>query len=124
MFNFTFLISAILFIMMDSFYFHFMKGHFVKQIQAVQGSKLQINFMGAALTYLFLIIGLNYFIIKPKKSVQDAFLFGIVIYGVYEATNYALFKEWSLITLIMDTLWGGVLFATTAFLVRLLPFHL
>jgi uncharacterized membrane protein len=101
-----------------------MKGHFVKQIQAVQGSKLQINFMGAALTYLFLIIGLNYFIIKPKKSVQDAFLFGIVIYGVYEATNYALFKEWSLITLIMDTLWGGVLFATTAFLVRLLPFHL
>jgi uncharacterized membrane protein len=65
-----------------------------------------------------LITGLNYFIIKPRKSVTDAFLLGIVIYGVYETTNYALFSNWSIISVIIDTLWGGLLFATTAYVVE------
>ena len=119
MFNFTLLISAIIFIVLDSVYLNYMKGHFEKQIQAVQGSPLKINFMSAALCYLFLIIGLNYFIIKPKKSVHDAFLLGLVIYGVYETTNYAIFKKWSIVTLIIDTLWGATLFALTTYIVNL-----
>ena len=67
--------------------------------------------------YFFLI---NYFIIKPHKSVSDAFFLGIVIYGVFDTTNYALFKNWSLITTIIDTLWGGLLFASTTYVVNLL----
>jgi uncharacterized membrane protein len=120
MFNFTLLISAIVFISLDSLYLNSMKGYFEKQVQAVQGSEMQINYLGAALCYLFLIIGLNYFIIKPKKSVQDAFLLGLVIYGVYETTNYALFKKWTLLTVFIDTLWGGILFALTTYIVTIL----
>ena len=120
MFNFTLLISAIVFISLDSLYLNSMKGYFEKQVQAVQGSGMQINYLGAALCYLFLIIGLNYFIIKPKKSVQDAFLLGLVIYGVYETTNYALFKKWALLTVFIDTLWGGILFALTTYIVTIL----
>jgi uncharacterized membrane protein len=86
----------------------------------VQGSEIKVNLLGVALCYIFLIIGINYFIIKPRKSVQDAFLLGLIIYGVYETTNYALFKNWSIVTVIMDTLWGGVLFALTTYLVNLL----
>lgn len=124
MFDFLLLISAIVFITLDSIYLNYMKGHFEKQVQNVQGSALKINFMGAALCYLFLIIGLNYFIIKPRKSVEEAFLLGIVIYGVFETTNYALFNNWSIITLFMDTLWGGTLFAATTFIITLLrKFH-
>jgi uncharacterized membrane protein len=52
--------------------------------------------------------------------VTDAFLLGIVIYGVYETTNYALFKDWSILTVIIDTLWGGTLFAITTYIVNLL----
>ena len=122
MFNFTLLISAILFILIDSVYLNLMKDYFQKQVVKVQGSPLKMNFLGAALCYIFLIVGLNYFIIKPKKSIQDAFLLGIVIYGVFETTNYALFKNWSIITLITDTLWGGILFALTTFIVRLFRF--
>jgi len=122
MFDFSLLISAIVFITLDSFYLNYMKGYFEKQIQDVQGSALKINYMGAALCYLFLIIGINYFIIKPKKSVQDAFLLGFIIYGVYETTNYATFKNWSLLTIFIDTLWGASLFALTTYIVQL--FHL
>lgn len=120
MFNFTLLISAIVFISLDYLYLNSMKGYFEKQVQAVQGSGMQINYLGAALCYLFLIIGINYFIIKPKKSVQDAFLLGLVIYGVYETTNYALFKKWSLLTVFIDTLWGGILFALTTYIVTII----
>jgi uncharacterized membrane protein len=69
------------------------------------------------LCYTFLIFGFNYFIIQKQQSIMDAFLLGLVIYAVYEFTNYALFSNWSILTVIMDTLWGGVLFATTAFIV-------
>jgi uncharacterized membrane protein len=120
MFNFTLLISAILFVIIDSVYLNFMKDYFQKQVVKVQGSPIKMNFLGAALCYVFLIAGLNYFIIKPKKSVQDAFLLGIVIYGVYETTNYAIFKNWSIISVIIDTLWGGILFALTTYIVQLI----
>lgn len=120
MFNFLMLISAIVFIAIDSVYLNIMKGYFQKQVQNVQGSALQINFLGAAICYVFLILGINYFIIKPHKSVQEAFLLGLVIYGVYETTNYALLKKWSLLTVFMDTLWGGILFALTTYIVNIL----
>ena len=120
MFNFLFLVSAIIFIVIDFVYLNVMKGYFNNQIKMVQGSPIKMNYLGAALCYILLIIGINYFIIKPKKSVSDAFLLGIVIYGVYETTNYALLKNWSILTVIIDTLWGGLLFAATTYIVNLL----
>lgn len=112
------LLSAIVMISLDFVYLTVMKGYFSNQVKAVQGTQLKINYLGAAICYIFLITGLNYFIIKPRKSVTDAFLLGIVIYGVYETTNYALFSNWSIISVIIDTLWGGLLFATTAYVVE------
>jgi uncharacterized membrane protein len=120
MFNFLLLASAIIFVSIDFIYLNLIKDYFYKQIQRVQGSQMKVNIFGAVLCYIFLIVGINYFIIKPKKSVSEAFLLGIVIYGVYETTNYALFKNWSLLTVIIDTLWGGILFALTTYLVNML----
>jgi uncharacterized membrane protein len=120
MFDFIMLISAIVFISIDFIYLSVMKGYFDKQIQIVQGSQTKMNYLGAALCYIFLIVGINYFIIKPKKSITDAFLLGIVIYGVYETTNYAIFKNWSFLSVIIDTLWGGLLFASTTYIVNML----
>jgi uncharacterized membrane protein len=120
MFDFILLISAIIFISIDFIYLNVIKDYFLNQIQIVQGSAPKINYLGVALCYIFLIAGINYFIIKPRKSVSDAFLLGIVIYGVYETTSYALLKNWSILTVIMDTLWGGLLFAATTYIVNLL----
>jgi uncharacterized membrane protein len=118
MFDFLMLLSAIVMISLDFVYLSVMKGYFMNQVKNVQGSALKLNYFGAALCYVFLIAGINYFIIKPRKSVSDAFLLGLVIYGVYETTNYALLSNWSIITVIIDTLWGGLLFASTAYVVE------
>jgi uncharacterized membrane protein len=114
------LISAIVLVCIDFIYLNVMKGYFDNQIKMVQGSPIKINYLGVAICYILLIIGINYFIIKPRKSVNDAFLLGIIIYGVYETTNYALLKNWSILTVIIDTLWGGLLFAATTYIVNLL----
>jgi uncharacterized membrane protein len=118
MFDFLMLLSAIVFISIDFVYLSVMKGYFMNQVKNVQGSALKLNYFGAAICYIFLVAGLNYFIIKPRKSVSDAFLLGLVIYGVYETTNYALFSNWSIFTVFIDTLWGGVLFASTTYIVE------
>jgi uncharacterized membrane protein len=120
MFNYIFLISAILLVVIDSIYLTLIKDYFNKQVQVIQGSPLKINMLGALITYIFLIFGLNYFIIKPKRSVQDAFLFGLVIYAVFETTNLALFSKWSWLTVLIDSLWGGILFALTTYFVQLI----
>jgi uncharacterized membrane protein len=118
MFNFLMLLSAIVFISLDFVYLNLTKNYFMNQIKNVQGSALKVNYFGMVLCYIFLIVGINYFIIKPHKSVSDAFLLGLVIYGVYETTNYALFSNWSIFTVFIDTLWGGVLFASTTYIVE------
>ena len=79
-----------------------------------------MNFLSTLLCYIFLIFGINYFIIKPNRSIKDAFLLGIIIYGVFETTNKSLFSKWSWLTVIIDTLWGGILFALTTFVVSLI----
>ena len=118
MFNYSLLVSAIIFVCLDAVYLNYMKDYFNKQVNDVQGSDIKLNLAAAILTYVFLIIGLNYFIIRPKRSASDAFLLGLVIYGTYETTNWAIFKYWSVISVILDTLWGGILFGLTTFIVR------
>lgn len=110
------LISAIVFVSVDTVYLQLIKSWFSNQIKRVQGSPIEFNLFGALMCYIFLIFGINYFIIRPKKSIKDAFLLGLVIYAVYEFTNYAVLKNWPLALVVMDTLWGGVLFASVTFI--------
>lgn len=120
MFNYTLLVSSIIFVCLDSVYLNLMKDYFNKQVQSVQGTKIQFNLLAALICYIFLIYGLNYFIIRPKRSVSDAFLLGLIIYGVYETTNWAIFTKWSPLSVIIDTLWGGILFALTTTIIQFL----
>jgi uncharacterized membrane protein len=118
MFDFYILVTAIVLLSLDYIYLNLMSSYFQNQVKRVQGTPLKMNFVGVALCYILLIIGLYYFIIKPNKSVSDAFLLGLVIYGVYETTTLGLFTNWSILTVIIDTLWGASLFAITTFIIN------
>ena len=56
------------------------------------------------------------FIISKNRSPLDAFLLGLVIYAVYDSTNYTIFKQWSPMLAVTDSLWGGILFAITTYI--------
>ena len=110
------IISAILFVLIDSIYLYNTSNHFNKLIKKIQNTNITLDLYALILCYVFLVFGLYYFIIKDNRSIFDAFLLGIVIYGVYETTNKAIFKSWDWFSVFMDTLWGGILFATTTYL--------
>ena len=110
------IISSIALLILDGAYIALNQRAFENQIASVQHVILQVNLVGAIICYFFLIFGLNYFIISKKRTLLDAFLFGLIIYAVYDSTNYALFKQWKPLLAIMDAIWGGLLFALTTFI--------
>jgi uncharacterized membrane protein len=86
------------------------------QVIKVQRVVMQVKPVGAIITYCAMIFALFYFILLKKRPVLEAFLLGLAVYAVYDFTNYAMLKKWDPMLACADTLWGGVLYATTAFI--------
>lgn len=112
----TLLVSGLIFIIIDSIYLNLLKNYFSHQVYLVQHSALKLDYFATFLCYLFLVYGLNYFILQYKRPIFDAFILGLVIYGVFETTNKALFSKWNWFSVFIDTLWGGILFALTTYI--------
>ena len=110
---FQLFLTAFILLVLDSAYLSLNKTFLETQMKKVQGEPMKIKTGSLIACYLIIIFGLYYFIILPKRSVWTAFLLGLFVYGVYETTNYAVFNRWPLELVIMDTLWGGILFALT-----------
>ena len=67
----------------------------------------------AALVYLLMAIGITYFVlprITTTSSMLAIFLtgalFGLVLYGVYDFTNFSFIKGYSWRFLVVDIVWG------------------
>ena len=109
---------ALTFTIIDSGYLYSMSGNFQNMIKNIQGSKLKLRIIPTILCYLFLVSSLYYFIEMKNRKVIDAFLLGLFIYGVYETTNYAILDKWNPYIALIDTLWGGILFASSFFIYK------
>ena len=109
--------SSVTLLLLDVLFLYFQQSTFLKYLNQIQ-SNTKLKYTGIIICYLFLLFALNYFIIIPNKSVLDAFVLGLCIYGVYEGTTYATLNKWPIHLLVQDTLWGGILFATSTWIAR------
>lgn len=113
------IVTAVILLSLDFIYLSATSGFFQSMIQSIQcGKKMEIRIIGAVLTYICLVALLNVFIFNDNRSVKDAFLMGICVYGVYETTNYAIIDKWLKTSVVIDTLWGGILFAGTTYIMK------
>jgi uncharacterized membrane protein len=70
----------------------------------------------AGIVYILIPLGAVLFAL-PRVSQENptstallwGFIYGIVLYGVYDMTNYALISKWSLKMSIVDIIWGGAI---------------
>jgi uncharacterized membrane protein len=81
-----------------------------------------LNIPAAALVYLFIPFGLVYLVISKHvgesvnlKIILEAFVYGVCSYSVYDLTNLATLKNWSIQMAITDIVWGGVLCSLVTF---------
>ena len=112
----SYLLFSTIFFLIDTIYLISAKILFNAQIKAVQKRDLELNFISTLLCYILLTTGIYYFAIYKKLSIIETAILGLFVYGVYETTTHAIFKEWKWTTVLMDTLWGAILFSTSVYL--------
>ena len=107
------LVATIIFIALDTAFMHFNKTLYETTIINIQRVMIMPKYMAFIPVYILLIAVLYWFILRQRRPIWEAILLGLAINGVYEGTNYGVFKKWSLQMVIIDTLWGGALFGLT-----------
>jgi uncharacterized membrane protein len=108
--------TAVIFLALDFLYLNFVaKGIFGPMIERIQKSPMRVNVYGAFIVYMLMtILHVNY----VPMNVLHAFIIGMCVYGIFDFTNIAIFENYEILPSLMDTLWGGILFATTTFLLQ------
>ena len=100
-------------LMLDYIYLSSLSNYFSKVFKKIQGSELKLYIPSAVLCYIFIVYSIYHFGFVLNIGVENMFILGLMIYGIYELTNYATIKHWPLYMVLVDTLWGGILYATS-----------
>ena len=98
--------AAVLLVLVDLPWLFVSAPYVQTMIQKIQGSPLEMRYFTAIPVY----IALAYLINLVEKP-MDAFWMGLSTYAVYDFTNLSTLKNYSLNFALMDSLWGGILFA-------------
>jgi len=128
------IVVAVIVLALDAVFLTLTKDLFARQVMLVQGTAMQVNIPSAAICYILIVLGLYYFVLRhiivPNATsaaaalqtlrigdgIKTAFFLGILVYGVYETTTLAILRNWSPITALIDTTWGGTLFALSTYI--------
>jgi len=93
-------------------------GVFAKNFYKTQIGELfraQLNWPSAFAVWALLAAGLVFFVLPRAylASTLNAFLYGafygLVVYGVYDLTNYAMLAHWPFVVTMVDLAWGVLL---------------
>ena len=81
------------------------------------------NWPAAFVVYVLLGTGVAVFVIPRAPTVPLAAaygaLLGLVVYGVYDFTNYSTLRQWPFVLALADVVWGAVASAACAAAVRM-----
>tara|TARA_Y100000590_G_scaffold179768_1_gene204932 strand:- start:24856 stop:25221 length:366 start_codon:yes stop_codon:yes gene_type:complete len=94
----------------------FMGKQYTKMIPLIQKNKMELNILGAVLAYILMLYLLIDIVIRYDFSILRSFFFGFAIFGVYDMTCLAVFKNWDIKLAIIDMIWGGFLFAFSKYM--------
>lgn len=100
-------------VLMNAFY-----RHQLAPIVRLSDGGIAPNWAGAGVVYVLLGLGLAVFVGPKASSAGSAAvyggLFGLVVYGVYDFTNFATLRQWPLVVAMVDVGWGIAISALSA----------
>ena len=111
------------------------KSHYGRLVAGVQKTTMYVNIIGAMIAYCLMLASLIFIVfplIRTKVNTQSsspmyvivgtcAAIPSLIIYGIFNATNYAIFENYNVVTALIDTLWGGILYFIAVYAGMMIP---
>lgn len=134
----SFLTALISFFLLDYLWIGFIyKVKYTEMITEVQGVDLEFRYSSSLMVYLIMSVAIIVWILpRIEKEVEDkrdmeilkasfkyGSLMGLMIYGVYNFTNHAIFRNWSLETSFVDIFWGSFLMGVVTYLTYAMTYN-
>jgi uncharacterized membrane protein len=98
------------------------KNFYAKELGSLM--KKNIVWVVAILVYILLALGILVFVLKNNLTLNQTIglgaLFGLIVYSVYDLTNYSVLAKYSLKLTIIDIIWGTFLCGATSGLTKLI----
>ena len=119
-------IGAVAFMLLDGVWLGLlMRGFYRAQLAPIvrlADGGIAPNWPAAFVVYALLGTGIALFVIPSAATVLLAAvrgaLFGLVVYGVYDFTNYSTLRQWPFLLTMADVAWGTAATAAASALVR------
>jgi uncharacterized membrane protein len=120
-------VGAVAFMVLDGVWLGLLMKNFYREqlapIARLADGGMAPNWPAAFVVYALLGAGIALFVIPRAPSVSSAAglgaLFGLVVYGVYDFTNYSTLRQWPFVLALADTAWGSLASGAAAAAVRI-----
>ena len=120
-------IGAVAFMVLDGIWLGLLMKNFYREqlapIVRLADGGIAPNWPAAIVVYILLGAGIALFVIPRAPTVSSAAalgaLLGLVVYGVYDFTNYSTLRQWPFVLTLADTAWGALASAAAAVAVRI-----
>lgn len=126
------LVAFLVLLAFDAVYLSIVSQFYKTSIRRIQGGKdMKINLIAAVACYAFMVLGLIFIVFTQLSrygslrslSLQNKLLYalrfggvvGLVVYGVFNTTNLAIFRDYSKTLAIIDIIWGTFLYTSATF---------
>jgi uncharacterized membrane protein len=121
------MLGAVTFMVLDGLWLgllmrNFYRGQLAPIARLADGS-MAPNWPAAFVVYILLGAGIAVFVIPRATTVSlaaaNGALFGLVVYGVYDFTNYSTLRQWPFVLTLTDVAWGAAASAACAAALRI-----
>jgi uncharacterized membrane protein len=120
-------VGAVAFMVLDGVWIGLLMKNFYRvqlaPIVRLADGRIAPNWSAAFAVYILLGTGIALFVVPRASTVSSAAafgaLFGLVVYGVYDFTNYSTLRQWPFALTLADTAWGALASAAAAVAVRI-----
>lgn len=116
----TLIASFLLFISLDLLWFKLVSYKYVYQSQfkSINKEEFPLRIWSGLVVWFLMAITVSTYLSNVDTTHLNIFLYGMLIgfliYGIYNFTNYATIKKYTIKTTLIDTLWGTILFGTVS----------
>lgn len=119
-------VTLVILLAMDFAWLTLNKNGYSLMVSKVQGSPLKVQLLGAIMSYICVFLAITFFVLPGVEndtgnkfwlSLKYGGFLGLLIYGVFNFTNLAIFSNYDIKMALRDTLWGVTLFTITSWII-------